>query len=531
MDGSVTFADGIGYKWEAGATTISDLPGLVPNGLATPYHYGAVGNGVADDAAELSAMNTAGDVSFLTDGTYKTPTAPSISVPLIGLGGLISPTSGTFFPKHLYDFGTNNYYYNQRTAYAAEYTDTPTTDYTPIPESSAHRIYWVNETGYQEKNAGNYSGSYVSPGVRLARTGVEAVHIRGAHNGFGDGYDMSLTMAVTAHEGHADITAWAGQNSGGLLGGQVNAINRTVSPAIGAGVGKVNLYGIGDIALNDQGLTGVSMIGHSIILTCDGADTTYETPRMGVYVASNGANDIDAAHVVEGGFKIGMDFTGCTFSTNAAIALKSGQRIYVDGTADTAEGNFIADTVGSVYFGYDSSCFQFRSAANDAASFRLYGTSSTASCALGQFNTTSYLTGHTSGSEATNIQLRTAIANGSEQSTVTLTGTTQLMTLAGSFSRGAPVTKTGDFTVADTENHLINNKAGSACVVTLPSAATYSGREIYIKNIQTQTVDSASSNVIPLAGGAAGTAILAATAGKWALLASNGTNWEIMAGN
>lgn len=94
----------------------------------------------------------------------------------------------------------------------------------------------------------------------------------------------------------------------------------------------------------------------------------------------------------------------------------------------------------------------------------------------------------------------------------------------------APVTKTADFAVADAENYLINNKSGSTCTVTLPAASSYTGRSIKIKTIQAQTVVSASSNVIPLAGGAAGTAILAATAGSWAELVSNGTNWEIMGG-
>ena len=99
----------------------------------------------------------------------------------------------------------------------------------------------------------------------------------------------------------------------------------------------------------------------------------------------------------------------------------------------------------------------------------------------------------------------------------------------GNFSRGAPVVKTADFTVADTENNLINNKSGSSCTVTLPAAATYPGREIYFQNHQAQTLVSASSNVIPLGGGAAGTAILAATAGKWAKLVSDGSSaWYIM---
>jgi hypothetical protein len=97
--------------------------------------------------------------------------------------------------------------------------------------------------------------------------------------------------------------------------------------------------------------------------------------------------------------------------------------------------------------------------------------------------------------------------------------------------RAAPVTKTADFTLADAEDYIINNKAGSACVVTLPAAASYTGRVVTIKTIQAQAVNSASSNVIPRAGGAAGTAILTGTAGNWATLVSNGTNWEIMSGS
>jgi hypothetical protein len=97
----------------------------------------------------------------------------------------------------------------------------------------------------------------------------------------------------------------------------------------------------------------------------------------------------------------------------------------------------------------------------------------------------------------------------------------------GSFGRGAPVTKTGNFTLADNENWIICNGAGSI-TVTFPAASSWTGREVMIKTIAAQTVVSASSNVVPLAGGAAGTAILAASAGAWATLVSDGTNWIIM---
>lgn len=97
----------------------------------------------------------------------------------------------------------------------------------------------------------------------------------------------------------------------------------------------------------------------------------------------------------------------------------------------------------------------------------------------------------------------------------------------GSFGRGAPVTKTGSFTLADTENWIICNGTGSI-TVTFPAASSWTGREVMIKTIAAQTVVSASSDVVPLAGGAAGTAILSATAGAWATLVSDGTNWIIM---
>lgn len=92
----------------------------------------------------------------------------------------------------------------------------------------------------------------------------------------------------------------------------------------------------------------------------------------------------------------------------------------------------------------------------------------------------------------------------------------------------APVTKTTDFTVADGEAWLINNKPGSTCTVTLPAAASWVGRQLVFKNMQAQTLVSASSNVVPLDSTSAGTAILLGVVGNWATLVSDGTNWIIM---
>lgn len=92
----------------------------------------------------------------------------------------------------------------------------------------------------------------------------------------------------------------------------------------------------------------------------------------------------------------------------------------------------------------------------------------------------------------------------------------------------APVTKTADFTVANGEIWYINNKSGSTCTVTLPAASSWTGRSLTFKNMQAQTLVSASSNVVPIDSTTAGTAILLGVVGNWATMVSDGTNWVIM---
>jgi hypothetical protein len=101
----------------------------------------------------------------------------------------------------------------------------------------------------------------------------------------------------------------------------------------------------------------------------------------------------------------------------------------------------------------------------------------------------------------------------------------------GNLSRSTPLTITSNLTVTSPGvNWIICNSAGTL-TITLPTAGDWGGRELMIKNINTGLVNSNASNVVPLAGGSAGTAILAATAGKWATLVSDGTNWIIMQAN
>jgi hypothetical protein len=118
---------------------------------------------------------------------------------------------------------------------------------------------------------------------------------------------------------------------------------------------------------------------------------------------------------------------------------------------------------------------------------------------------------------------------GKLDASVRLTGVLPVANGGTGMAATTVVTKVADFTLADNEGWIINNKSGSTCTVTLPAASSWGGRAVTFKNLQLQTLVSASSNVVPLIGGAAGTAILPGLVGAWATLVSDGTNWVVMA--
>jgi hypothetical protein len=105
---------------------------------------------------------------------------------------------------------------------------------------------------------------------------------------------------------------------------------------------------------------------------------------------------------------------------------------------------------------------------------------------------------------------------------------TSKLHVGGSFALPIPVTVTTNYTVAAGVFSIINNRAATN-TLTLPAAASFPGRLLHTLTIQAQLVISASSNVVPRIGGAAGTAILPNTDGAWALLQSDGANWIILA--
>jgi hypothetical protein len=145
----------------------------------------------------------------------------------------------------------------------------------------------------------------------------------------------------------------------------------------------------------------------------------------------------------------------------------------------------------------------------------------------------------TTNGSLTNRQVRILGTEISANRHITLTGSNggnpTIGTSAGTLNLNAGlvqpiVTNTaGTLTITDSHYQIIQTTAAS--VYTLPTASSYTGRVLKIVTQFAGTVTSNASNVVPIAGGAAGTAILAATAGKFAILQSNGTNWVIVAAN
>lgn len=101
----------------------------------------------------------------------------------------------------------------------------------------------------------------------------------------------------------------------------------------------------------------------------------------------------------------------------------------------------------------------------------------------------------------------------------------------GYYTAAAPVTQTGTTYTIGAQDHAVILTNAATVTLTLPAAASFTGRILQLKTTGGGDVISASSNVVPRAGGAAGTAILAVTAGSWAQLQSDGTNWVVMAGS
>ena len=96
---------------------------------------------------------------------------------------------------------------------------------------------------------------------------------------------------------------------------------------------------------------------------------------------------------------------------------------------------------------------------------------------------------------------------------------------------GSPALVLGStYTVANSISVILNYSGGTV-TVTLPDPSSWIGRHLFFSNTAGGAINSASSDVNPLNGGATGTAIVGATAGKWAHLYAVSGAWIIIGSN
>jgi hypothetical protein len=238
------------------------------------------------------------------------------------------------------------------------------------------------------------------------------------------------------------------------------------------------------------------------------------TPNLSI----TGANDIN----IVWGTGYWIDW----YATNSTSLMALSADAALGWSAATRSSGFVGQNSNVTLYGEGALALANRSSPTSGSGFRIYNTTD-------QVGT---------GSGPTNFE-RAVFDWQTTANTLTIgtqaggTGTGRSIRIVGGPVVGAalynfgvaPATKTTAYTVADGDQFLIFN-GGASITVTLPAAASYTGRELVMKTIAAFTVISASANVVPRTSATAGTAILAATAGSWALLISDGTNWVIMAG-
>lgn len=188
-------------------------------------------------------------------------------------------------------------------------------------------------------------------------------------------------------------------------------------------------------------------------------------------------------------------------------------------TASWSVGN--AQTTGTITFGGTAGTGAMTFGRSTGAQTLNFGTGATTN---GTTKAINIGTTGVSGS-ITTINIGSAVAGATGITTINSQETN-----VNGFATSAPVTvNAATYTQLITDYSLIVTT--TAPTITLLAAATYPGKILIIKNITATAVISASANVVPLGSATAGTAILAATAGKFAMLQSDGTNWVTMMAN
>ena len=292
-------------------------------------NYGAVGDGVADDSAPVTALNAVGG-GFVPAGHYKTTLDLSVvDGPFHGPGVLVDKGGFQRAPMlsnimqapsgapNANDISTafNGDFSHVTLAFEHRIADTAGghTIGTPASNSYLYNPQTAAIYGYVH----NTSGTNGTTGDNSSRTGAVASRLKVDNYGQGDlvaynasGYVASILPGATHFLANPAIGLFGGDVEAGISGAYLNPF---------------------ELSLNDQGFD-VAAIGAVVNLNRTNATGALGATWIGYRSQSDGSKPADAHFSATGTSRIGLDLVGAISPVKAAVAIKANDRIYLNST-------------------------------------------------------------------------------------------------------------------------------------------------------------------------------------------------------
>jgi hypothetical protein len=529
-------------------STATPTAGAVSYGTGTAYDFtaaGTVGQVLTSAGASMPtwATPTTGtvtsvDVSGGTTG-LTTSGGPITSSGTITLGGTLAIASG----------GTNG-------------AATPTAGAVPYGTGTAFGFTAAGTSGQVLTSAGAGTPTWTTPTTGTV-TSVGQTFTGGLISVTGSPVTGSGTLALTVAGTSGGIpyfssaSAWASSAAltanALVIGGGAGVAPATtttgtgVVTALGVNTGTAGAFVVNGGALGTPSSGTVTNLTGTASININGT-VGATTPTTGVFttVVANTSAGVGAIAPTATNFYNAKSLTGATtaYANNTGVIVQSDVTVAGRGYSSTIGTAAAVFSVSIQHFLAQQGTIGAGSTATTQIGF--YGTSSligaTTNYAFLADNTAAITAGKTvygfysgvntaSGGGTAWGFYAAGTANNYFGGNVGISRTpTTNLDVNGSIAFRAPsLTNAATYTVATTDVSL--RFTTTACTVTLPTAASFTGRVLYLNNVTAIAVTSASSNVIPLGSNTAGTAILAATAGKFAMIQSDGTNWITMMAN
>lgn len=388
---------------------------------------------------------------------------------------------------------------------------------------------WVNgfTAGYgiQLSSTDNFLNNFASE-ICAVGVGVTESHVNVTH---GTVFSCPQGMLINNN---------ASTETGRVIVTSVRATQCGQSGFVVSGGKNVTLSACGAAHPNDGQFvnSGVLVESSSSVIVQGFAGVLGGTPtNIGTGIKLTNSTDVTVIGCETRGFRDGIVETGCNRVTiegnqtrgnsRRGIWLSGGDRIMANNNLALANGTAGVNTDAGI-LSENTSAFALHSLVGNTCTQDGGG--------VQDYGIRASITDNGANSGFTNIAANTSRYN--SVSNITVEGKANNFIVNANLPIGAigqqsiVTASSATYAASVSEKSIVASFAGTV-TLTLPAAIENNGRQLTIKTTTANTVVSATSNVIPLAGGAAGTAILAATIGKFAVLESNGTSWVIMNGN